>query len=388
MEVINTYTDYLISLVGLEGDLVPVVRHGLLVLVAILLSALAGLVCRKVFVPLILKMTTRTEAKWDDVLFNERVLVSACQIVPAIVIWQLLPMVFSKFPVVRELLTRATAIYITVMSVRLALVFISSFKNLEGEKRTSTQQYLYSFMGVMKILMLFIAVIIVISILIDRDPVKLFAGLGATSAVLMLVFQDTIKGLVAGVRLTSNDMLHKGDWITVPKAGANGIVEEMTLTTVKIRNFDNTIVTVTPQTLVDDSFQNWNGMQQGEGRRVNRKVYYDFRSIRLMDESLWEHVVERGYYKREEIRGQTVNLTLYRNYVERFLRQHKEVNAEMTLMVRQLEATQCGLPVEFYFFLKDKTWVNYEHHLAEIMEQIYALATEFGLKIYEQYPDQ
>ena len=388
MEVINTYTDYLISLVGLEGDLVPVVRHGLLVLVAILLSALAGLVCRKVFVPLILKMTTRTEAKWDDVLFNERVLVSACQIVPAIVIWQLLPMVFSKFPVVRELLTRATAIYITVMSVRLALVFISSFKNLEGEKRTSTQQYLYSFMGVMKILMLFIAVIIVISILIDRDPVKLFAGLGATSAVLMLVFQDTIKGLVAGVRLTSNDMLHKGDWITVPKAGANGIVEEITLTTVKIRNFDNTIVTVTPQTLVDDSFQNWNGMQQGEGRRVNRKVYYDFRSIRLMDESLWEHVVERGYYKREEIRGQTVNLTLYRNYVERFLRQHKEVNAEMTLMVRQLEATQCGLPVEFYFFLKDKTWVNYEHHLAEIMEQIYALATEFGLKIYEQYPDQ
>lgn len=388
MEVINTYTDYLISLVGLEGDLVPVVRHGLLVLVAILLSALAGLVCRKVFVPLILKMTTRTEAKWDDVLFNERVLVSACQIVPAIVIWQLLPMVFSKFPVVRELLTRATAIYITVMSVRLALVFISSFKNLEGEKRTSTQQYLYSFMGVMKILMLFIAVIIVISILIDRDPVKLFAGLGATSAVLMLVFQDTIKGLVAGVRLTSNDMLHKGDWITVPKAGANGIVEEMTLTTVKIRNFDNTIVTVTPQTLVDDSFQNWNGMQQGEGRRVNRKVYYDFRSIRLMDESLWEHVVDRGYYKREEISGQTVNLTLYRNYVERFLRQHKEVNAEMTLMVRQLEATQCGLPVEFYFFLKDKTWVNYEHHLAEIMEQIYALATEFGLKIYEQYPDQ
>ncbi len=388
MEVINTYTDYLISLVGLEGDLVPVVRHGLLVLVAILLSALAGLVCRKVFVPLILKMTTRTEAKWDDVLFNERVLVSACQIVPAIVIWQLLPMVFSKFPVVRELLTRATAIYITVMSVRLALVFISSFKNLEGEKRTSTQQYLYSFMGVMKILMLFIAVIIVISILIDRDPVKLFAGLGATSAVLMLVFQDTIKGLVAGVRLTSNDMLHKGDWITVPKAGANGIVEEMTLTTVKIRNFDNTIVTVTPQTLVDDSFQNWNGMQQGEGRRVNRKVYYDFRSIRLMDESLWEHVVERGYCKREEISGQTVNLTLYRNYVERFLRQHKEVNAEMTLMVRQLEATQCGLPVEFYFFLKDKTWVNYEHHLAEIMEQIYALATEFGLKIYEQYPDQ
>ena len=373
---------------GLTGDVVPVMRHVLLVLVAVILAAAAGVLCRKIIVPLVLKVTAKTDMRWDDVIFNERVLVSACHIVPAIVVWWLLPLVFYQFPTVRELLARATAIYITVMTVKTSFVFISSFKDLDDGKRTSTQQYLFSFMGVMKIVILIIAAIIVVSIVIDRDPVKLFAGLGATSAVLMLVFQDTIKGFVAGIRLTSNDMLHVGDWITVNKAGANGIVEEMTLTTVKIRNFDNTIVTVTPQTLVDDSFQNWIGMQQSQGRRVNRRVYYDFRGIRIVDEALREQLVRKNYFKEGDIRPDDVNMTLYRRYIEDYLRHHPKVNADMMLMVRQLEATQSGLPVEFYFFLKEKSWVEYEHQLAEILDFIYAITPDFGLLVYEQYPDQ
>ena len=247
MENIRIFVEELISLTGLSGSAVPVLRHVLLVLIAILLAVLAGLLCRRIIVPIVRRLTAHTDARWDDVLFGEKVLISACHIVPAIVIWQLLPLVFYQYPVVRELLTRATAIYITVMTVRLVLVFISAVKELEGDERSARQQYLYSFMGVVRIVIIFVAVIIVVAIVLDRDPMKLFAGLGATSAVLMLVFQDTIKGLVAGIRLTSNDMLHKGDWITVPKAGANGIVEDMSLTTVKIRNFDNTMVTVTPQ---------------------------------------------------------------------------------------------------------------------------------------------
>ena len=375
-------------MMGVTGDSIPVIRHISLVLVAILLSALAGLICKKVLVPVILKLTAKTEAKWDDVLFNEQVLVSACHIVPAIVIWQLLPLVFYQFPVVRELLTRITAIYIVVMSVKTALVFLDAIKKLEGERRSNKQQYLYSFIGVVRLLLMFIAAIIVVAIIIDRDPIKLFAGLGATSAVLMLVFQDTIKGLVAGIRLTSNDMLHKGDWITVPKAGANGIVEEMTLTTVKIRNFDNTIVTVTPQTLVDDSFQNWIGMQKSQGRRVNRRVYYDFRGIRIVDDDLRDQLISKKYFKEGDIKPDDVNMTLYRHYVEDYLRHHPKVNADMMLMVRQLEATQSGLPVEFYFFLKEKSWVEYEHQLAEIMDYIYAITPDFGLLVYEQYPFQ
>ena len=388
MENIRIFLEELISLTGLSGSAVPVLRHVLLVLIAILLAVLAGLLCRRIIVPIVRRLTAHTDARWDDVLFGEKVLISACHIVHAIVIWQLLPLVFYQYPVVRELLTRATAIYITVMTVRLVLVFISAVKELEGDERSARQQYLYSFMGVVRIVIIFVAVIIVVAIVLDRDPMKLFAGLGATSAVLMLVFQDTIKGLVAGIRLTSNDMLHKGDWITVPKAGANGIVEDMSLTTVKIRNFDNTMVTVTPQSLVDDSFQNWNGMQQGEGRRVNRTVHYDFRSIRVVDEALRKQLLDKKYFKAGEVKTGMVNMTLYRQYLAAWLSHHPLVNPDMTLMVRQMDPTPEGLPVEFYFFLKEKEWVPYENQMAEIMEHIYAVTPDFGLQIYQMFPHQ
>ena len=161
MENIKIWVENLISMMGVTGNMVPITRHILLVLVAILLAAFAGLLCRKIIVPLVLKLTAKTEVKWDDVLFNEKVLVSACHIVPAIVIWQLLPLVFFQFPVVKELLTRITAIYIVVMSVKTILVFISAIKDLEGEKRSNKQQYLYSFIGVMRLVMIFVAAIIV-----------------------------------------------------------------------------------------------------------------------------------------------------------------------------------------------------------------------------------
>lgn len=386
MENIKIWVENLISMMGIKGDMIPITRHILLVLVAILLAAIAGLLCRKILVPIIMRITAKTEAKWDDVLFNKKVLMSACHIVPAIVIWWLLPLVFFQFPVVKELLTRITAIYIVVMSVKTVLVFLSAIKDLEGEQRTNKQQYLYSFIGVLRLVMIFVAAIIVVSIIIDKDPMKLFAGLGATSAILMLVFQDTIKGLVAGIRLTSNDMLHKGDWITVPKAGADGTVEEMTLTTVKIRNFDNTIITVTPQTLVDDSFQNWTGMQEGDGRRVKRVVYFDYRSIHVVDEPLRQQLIDKKLVREEDIKADSVNLTLFRYYIEAYLKKRSDVNANMTLMVRQLETSQYGngLPVEFYFFLKNKEWIPYEHLLADIMEYIYATAPLFGLSIYQR----
>jgi miniconductance mechanosensitive channel len=388
MEKIKIFVENFIQTIGVNSDYVPLLRHVLLIVVAFLLALLAGVICRRLVVPIILKLTAKTPARWDDVLFSERVLVSACHIVPAIVIWQLLPWVFYQYPVAREVLSRATAIYLTVMTVRTILVFISSIKDLEGERRTNRQQYLITVVGVLRIVLMLLAAIVVVAIIFDRSPLKLLAGLGATSAVLMLVFQDTIKGLVAGIRLTSNDMLHKGDWITVPKAGANGIVEDMTLTTVKIRNFDNTIVTVTPQTLVDDSFQNWVGMQKSQGRRANRRVYYDFRGIQIIDDAIRQRLIDKHYFKPEELKDTDVNMTLFRRYAERYLSEHPQVNAKMTLMVRQLEATQCGLPVEFYFFIRQKEWVKYEHLLAEIMDYFYAITPDFGLKVYEQYPEQ
>lgn len=388
MENIKIFVEQILELSGLTGNAVPVVRHILLVITAVILAWLAALFCRKLIVPLILKITNKIEVKWAQVLFNRKVLISACNIVPAIVIWQLLPMVFYQYPVVREVLARLTAIYITIMTVRTIVVFIDSFKKLEDERRSSMQQYFHSFCGVLKIILMFLAAIAVVSIIINKSPATLIAGLGATSAILMLVFKDTIEGLVAGIRLTSNEMLHKGDWITVEKAGADGTVEEMTLTTVKIRNFDNTIVTVSPKTLVDDSFQNWIGMQESDGRRAKRKIFFDFRSLSPITDEQRQQLIEKKYFKPEEIKEGDINMTLFRQYMEKYLASREDVNADMTLMVRQLEATSTGMPVELYFFIRNKEWVVFEHTVAEIMEYTYATAKDFNLKIYQQLPDR
>lgn len=386
MEEIRTFAENLFGIAGVSGTTANIAVYVLMVVIVSVLSWLAGYICRRVLMPMVLRLTAHTDVTWDDKVFNKTVLTSACRIVPAIVIWKLLPLVFSESLFLNEFLKRATAIYITVMSVRTMIVLVDSVKEIESEKYVSMQQYLRSFCGVFKIVLVFVSVIIVAAILIDKSPLRLFAGLGATSAILMLVFKDTIEGLVAGIRLTSNDMLHKGDWITVPSTNANGTVEEMTLTTVKIRNFDNTIVTVSPQTLVNGSFQNWVGMQQSAGRRVTRTLYYDIHTIKVADDTIKENLLRHGYFTEEELNGEHVNMTLLCRYMEKFLSMQPEVNTSMQFMVHQLNPTTTGLPVEFYFFLTEKDWIPYEHQLADIMNRIYAMTPDFGLKIYQRYP--
>ena len=388
MDTIKIYVEELISLCGISGSAVPIVRHALLVLVAVLLAWMAGVLCRRIFVPLIHKLTSRTNNQWDEVLLNDKVLVTACRIIPAIVIWQLLPLVFYQYPAVREVLTRFTAIYIVVMSVRLFITFLTSVTQLELSRSSSVRQYINTFCGVIKILVIFLAVIIVVAILFDKNPMSLIAGLGATSAILMLVFKDTIEGLVAGIRLTSNDMVKKGDWITVPSTPADGIVEEISLTTVKVRNFDNTTVTVPPLTLVNGSFQNWRSMQRGAGRQVKRLLFVDFRSVKILTDEQKNALAVNGYFTTNELKGEVINVALFRTYIEKYLSSRKEVNEKMTLIVRQIEATQCGLPLEVLFFIKNDKQINYEHALADIIEHIYAYTNTFGLTIYQQYPEQ
>ncbi|NPD92152.1 mechanosensitive ion channel family protein [Xylanibacter muris] len=412
MGTIRGYVEGIMESLGFSDYWTTVSAHFVMVAIAVILSLVSYFVCRGLVLPFVRKLTIKTSIEWDEKVFNVRTMRAACKIVPAIVIWKLLPHIFYEYPVFEEVLRRLTAIYITVASTWLVITLIDSMKKLEGEHRTVVEQYFHTFCGVMKIIAIFISLIIIVAIAINRSPLTLFAGLGATSAILMLVFKDVISGLVAGVRLTSNDMLQKGDWITVEKAGINGIVEDITLTTVKVRNFDKTIVTITPQTLVDDTFQNWKGMQQGEGRRVARVVYIDFRSITIAGEALRKELISKGYFTEEEMKVAAnvgsggarkgasdgrkhpkagrgpVNLTLFRNYMERYLSTHPAVNKDLYMMVRQFEATNTGLPIEFYFFLKEKEWVRYEHLLAGIMEYVYAVIPDFGLKVYQRYSDR
>ena len=379
MDKVKIAIESLIGWMGLSGEYVPAVRYAILVVLAFVLAWLAGWLCRTFVVPVLLKITNKTDVKWDDVIFNRKVLLSACRIIPAIVIWLLLPLVFFEYPQVEEIVGRLTAIYFTIMTVRTIIVFIDSFKQLESGQRSSRQQYLYSVCGVLKILMIFISVIVVIAIIINKNPATLFAGLGAASAILMLAFQDTIKGLVAGIRLTANDMLHIGDWITVPSAGANGKVEEIALTMVKVRNFDNTIVTLSPQSLVDGSFQNWQGMIENEGRKQVRRVYYDYSSIVTEKPEIPE-----DQDPQEKAPLATTNITRFRQDIEQWLTQHPRTIDSRPSLVKQADTPQAtGCCLEFIFWLKSQDIISYEHDTSDIMEYIYAAGAEYGLKVYQ-----
>lgn len=386
MNEITKYIELLLASTSLTGGWLSFVTLSLLCSSVALIAWLVYLLCIKVLSPLATRIISHTDVVWDDYLLNPQTIRAACNIVPAIIVWMLMPPLFFEHPIIQSLILKATAIYITIASMRLVTTFIGSFKlfDSDNDKRTATQQYLHSFCGVLKIIVLFLGVIIIISIIIDRSPLTLLAGLGATSAVLMLVFKDTITGLVAGIRLTSNNMVRKGDWITVSKTGANGTVEDITLSTVKVRNFDNTIVTVPPQKLIEDSFQNWHGMEESSGRRVTRAIYIDFRSITIASDELKKTLAAEGLMKMEEMNGDVINLTLFRRYMERWLELRDDVVTNATFLMRQLDPTENGLPIEIYFFLKQKEWKAYEHHLAEIMEWTYALLPKFGLKIYQR----
>jgi len=380
------YIERILASFSVDASAIVLIRHFVIIALTLLAAWFGFLVCRRIVAPIVVKITRKTDVKWDDTILSNKVLLAACHVIPAVVVYYMLPLAFYDFPILLSFLLRLGSIYITITMVKLILVIISSLKIVADDGNSSSHQYLVSLISVLKIIIIFIAVIIVIAIIIDKNPLTLFAGLGATATILMLVFKDTIEGLVSGIRLASNDMVRKGDWITYSKAGADGVVEEISLTTVKIRNFDNTIITVPPQTLVDDSFQNWKGMQESEGRRVKRKVYFDFRSVGFIDDTIRASL--KDIIPEDKLKHEAVNMTLFRRYVEQWLLRRNEVNKEMLLMVRQLEATNTGLPVEFYFFLKDKEWSSYEHQLADIMEQIYAFAPKFGLKIYQQFTEK
>ncbi len=212
----------------------------------------------------------------------------------------------------------------------------------------------------------------------------LLTGLGAGTAILMLVFQDTIKGFVAGVQLITNDMLRPGDWITMQKYGADGDVVDVTLTSVKVRNWDKTITTIPPYALINDSFQNWRGMFDTGGRRVKRSINIDMNTVRFCTEDELARFKEQTWMEGFQGTGaEEVNLYIFRHYVEYYLRHHPKVNSDMTLLVRQLQPTAEGLPIELYFFSADTAWANYERIQGEVFDHIIAILHTFGLKAFQ-----
>ena len=239
---------------------------------------------------------------------------------------------------------------------------------------------------IFQVILFFVGGIIIVSVLINKSPATLFAGLGASAAVLMLVFKDTILGFVAGVQLSANDMLRIGDWIQLSDGSANGVVQEITLNTVKIRNWDNTISTIPPYTLVNTTFKNWRGMQESEGRRVDKTIKLDVNTLKFCSQEIINRIrQEIPLMSDVEVSEKTIptNAQLYRLYIERYLHSHPIVNTNLDLIIAQREPTQFGVPIEVYFFLSDKVWDEFERIQSDIFDHLLAMVPEFELRLYQ-----
>ena len=344
----------------------------------------ADAVCRRLLLPLVKRLTRATRAAWDDILLSDTLLKDVSRLVPPILIAVLMPLAFSHAHPTLDLLLKVNLIYLIAIIAKLLCTFLSALYDLSSHQDRLKNHPIKGIYQMLKIVVICVALIIVVSILINKNPGYILTALGASAAVLMLVFKDTIMGLVAGVQLSANDMLRPGDWISMPKYGADGDVEEVTLTTVKVRNWDKTITTIPPYALVSDSFQNWRGMQESGGRRVKRSVYVDMRSISFCTDEQMAEFERRGWLEGVEREDKfVVNLHVFRNYLEDYLQHHPRVNSGMTIMVRQLQPTAQGLPLELYFFSANTAWVAYEHLQADIFEHIIAMLPEFGLKVFQ-----
>ncbi|MBR3883575.1 MAG: mechanosensitive ion channel [Bacteroidaceae bacterium] len=379
----SEYIIYILQYLGIESSNYRVLHWIILLVGVIVVYYCANLFGKKVFIPLIRTFTKKTQNLWDDILLNNNVLKDFVSLIAPIVIAILLPFVIAENSILYIYCMKICWIYIIIVATKLVCSVLNSLyilsNNLERTKNTTLQ----GVFQMLKIATICISIIIVVSTLIDRDPIKILAGLGASAAVLMLIFKDSIMGLVAGVQLSANDMLRPGDWISMPKHGADGSVIDVSLTTVKVQNWDKTITTIPPYLLVSDSFQNWRGMQDSGGRRIKRSIYIDMNSITFCSNDDIKKFAEKGWIENNENSTELVNLGVFRNYLENYLRKSPLVNPDMVIMVRQLQPTPQGVPLELYFFYNGITWVAYEHAQSEIFEHVFAILPEFGLKAFQ-----
>lgn len=359
-------------------------RLVMFVLIATLLLYVTDLVCRKYIVPAVENITKKTKSKWDDILFNRNVLINLFRMVPPIAMQVMLPHMFNRDGAIFFWTEKIVNVYSIALLIILSFSVFNALYNLSNENERLRNSTIKGVFQMFKIISICLGGIIIISIVIDKDPSNVLTGLGAMAAVLMLIFKDPIMGLVAGVQLSINDMLRPGDWITLPKHDADGMVIEVTLTTVKVQNWDNTITTIPPYALVSESFQNWRGMYDSGGRRIKRSIYVDMNTIGFCTDEQLEKFTKNGWTEGMDCKeGKVVNLCVLRNYLDIYLRNNNRVNQELTLMVRQLQPTAQGLPLELYLFSADTSWVEYEHLQADIFEHVLAILPEFGIKVFQ-----
>lgn len=402
----NWVADRLVA-AGLVSDTGNLLDNLLILLLIVTAAVAIDYLCRYIVLDIFKRLVRHTRNQWDDLIVDRKVIHKLMHIIPAVLIYILLPLAFpeDERPKLLIGLQRLCLVYIIGVSLRFLNASLNLLHEIYSRKEAFRDKPLKGFIQIIQVTAFFIGVILIVSILINKSPVSLLAGLGASAAILMLVFKDTILGFVAGIQLSANDMLRAGDWITMPKYGADGTVIEVTLNAVKVRNFDNTITTIPPYALVSDAFQNWRGMSESAGRRIKRSIEIDMNSVKfctpemlarlrrisLITDYIDEKEAELQRYNEAHHIDKAVwvngrrqtNLGVFRAYLQRYLESLPEVNREMTCMVRHLQPTATGIPIELYFFSAVKDWVPYEGIQADVFDHLLAVVPEFELSVFQ-----
>lgn len=390
------------AVAGLMFDTTEIGYTLIYVILIVLIAVVCDVVCKLLINKLLLPVIRRTKFEWDDHLYDKKVVARLAALAPAFILYAFLPSAFEPEGSWYVLTERICKVYIIALILRFLNGMLNAFLDIFNEKEELRHYPIKGGIQTLQVILFSIGFISIVGTIIDESPARLFAGLGASAAVLMLIFKDTILGFVAGIQLSANNMLHKGDWITAPAHNANGIVQDVTLNTVKVRNFDNTTTTIPPYALVSGSFTNWRSMFESGGRRITRQILLDVNSITFLDEEelhqfesnflIGEFVSQRlqaiadaraagNRFLVEELR--VTNTLLFRVYLENYIRQMGKSNPDMLYMVRYLPMAEKGLPVELYLFSSEKVWKIYEGIAADLMDHTLGITREFGLRIYQ-----
>lgn len=405
IERINTLLlDWLTS-TGLSHANASFLQETIGIFVVLIASVLGFFIAKFLIIRTLHLVVARSKNQWDDILAKKRVFVKLAYLAPAIIINFLIPYVLTESDLLIRIIELVASIYIVIVVLNVVSSVLNAFHDIYQTFEFAKEKPVKGYIQVAKIIAYIIAIVIIITILMGDNNFGWLAGFGAFSAVLMLVFKDPILGFVGGIQLTANKMVRIGDWIEMPKYGADGTVTDISLTTVKVQNWNKTITTIPTYALITDYFKNWRGMEDSGGRRIKRSINIDMNSIKFCTPEMLERFkrieyvseyVEKTeaaldeYNSRKNIdssvlvngRRQT-NIGVFRAYLKGYLTNHPKINNDMTFLVRQLQPTEDGIPIEVYVFSKDQEWAKYEDNQADIFDHILAVIPEFDLTVFQ-----
>jgi miniconductance mechanosensitive channel len=410
MQILSDPADWLRAIMqssGVGAGFASFITAAVLVSVVILLSYSANQLAKLFIKKIVYRIIKTTKSTWDDVFIEYKVFIRLSHLAPAFVIWAMAEWALYDYPWWLDAVQKLSYGYVLLVGAIVVNSLIEAWHQIYLRLPLAEHRHIKGYVQLVKILVIIIIVLLVISVVFKKDISSLILGLGGMAAVLLLIFKDTILGFVSSIQLSANKMVKVGDWISIPGRGVDGDVIDMTLYTIKVQNFDRTILTVPTYALMQESFQNWTGMSESGGRRIKRAIRIDMRSIKFLDEELKNRLyriqilkpymdakeAEIKKYNEENgiddsclVNGRRMtNIGTFRAYAQAYLSSHQNVNTDMTFMVRHLPPDEKGLPLEIYVFSKQKEWVKYEAVQADIFDHLLAVISDFDLRLFE-YP--